>query len=415
MRGIALGLSGGLLGALLAGCVSAPAPVQSQTTRVVVARPVALPPPPPLASRPPPPVSAPPEEAVVEAPSAFASVAGWSDVDARPALAAFRESCRIWRGAEAGDLLSPNLPQYGTFADWRPACRALDAETATTADGARRYFEAHFAPVELSTPTDETGLLTGYYEPEVAVRRVPDRVFSEPVLAKPETDALRLQARADIDETTSRVIAYGKPIDVFFMQIQGSGRLRFEDGLTIRAAFAGHNGEPYTSIGRKLVEWGEIEAGKASKRNIEVWMEKAGPLRTEALMNENRRYIFFEEQAIPREGGVAKGPHSSGPLGAMRVPLTDMGSMAVDPRYHPYGTLAVLETTLPQRARDFRGRPATLLVAAQDTGGAIKGPLRGDLFFGAGAGAGSLAGVMKHPVRWTLLLPKAIAGEAPAS
>lgn len=407
-------ICGGLAALALVGCVSAPAPIESQTTRIVVAQPVALPPPPPLASRPPPPVKAPPTEPVVEAPSAFASVEGWSTLNAEPAFAAFRESCRIWRGAEDADMLSPNLPQYGTFGDWRPSCRAAD-QTGKTATQARAFFETHFAPVELSTPDDETGLLTGYYEPELTVRRTPDAEFSEPVLAKPKTDRLRLQERAKINSSTARVIAYGRPIDVFFMQIQGSGRIKFTDdeegGLTVRAAFAGHNGQPYSSIGRKLIAWGEIEKGKASKGNIEAWMENAGRARTTELMNTNKRYIFFEEQAIP----VRADGSQAGPRGAMRVPLTDMGSIALDPRYHPYGTLAVLETTLPQAPRDFRGKPETLLVVGQDTGGAIKGPLRGDLFFGPGKAAGDLAGVMKHPVRWTLLLPKAIAGTPPAS
>ena len=120
-------------------------------------------------------------------------------------------------------------------------------------------------------------------------------------------------------------------------------------------------------------------------------------------MNENPRYIFFTEQKIG-EG--------EGPRGAMRVPLTAMGSMAVDPRYHPYGTLAWLETIIPQTPGDYKGKASGVLVSVQDTGNAIRGPLRGDLFFGAGDVAGDRAGVMKHPVRWTILVPKSIAPQA---
>jgi membrane-bound lytic murein transglycosylase A len=363
---------------------------------VVIAQPEALPPAPPIITRPPPPIQEAPEEPVVERPSAFSQLVGWSTTDTAPAFAAFQRSCQIWQNATPSARLAPKLPQYGTFADWAPACAA----SATVTDP-RSFFEIHFAPVELATPTDSEGLLTGYYEPEISVRRVPDRTYSEPILAKPASASVQRLPRSKINANTSRVIAYGKPIDVFFMQIQGTGRIRYEDGLTLRAAYAGHNSKSYTSIGAKLVEWGEMTLSEASKGSIERWMENAGPMRARALMNENARYIFFEEQSIP-EG--------SGPQGAMRAPLTGMGSIALDPRYHPYGTVALLRTTLPQVPGDYRGAPANILVVGQDTGGAIKGPLRGDLFFGSGDYAGELAGVMKHPVGWTLLLPVAIAG-----
>jgi len=369
---------------------------ESSTTRVVIAEPKDLPPPPPIITRPPPPIQTPPEESVIERPSAFAQLAGWNQADPMPAFSAFKRSCQIWQNATPTDRLAPKLPQYGTFADWAPACAA-----AKVAGDPRTFFETHFAPVDLVTPTDSEGLLTGYYEPEISVRRVPDRTYSEPILAKPTSQAVQNLPRSKITANSSRVIAYGRPIDVFFMQIQGSGRIRYSDGRTIRAAFAGHNSKRYTSIGRKLIEWGELSKSQASKGNIEAWMEEAGPLRARALMNENARYIFFEEQSIPT---------GSGPQGAMRAPLTGMGSIALDPRYHPYGTVALLSTTLPQAPGDFHGKPANLLVVGQDTGGAIKGPLRGDLFFGSGNYAGELAGVMKHPVHWTLLLPVAIAG-----
>ena len=388
-----------LTGFALAACQTVPdaSPIPGHPTKRGVAQPVALPPAPPVAKRPPPPVDAAPEESVLERPSMFAALEGWEAIDAVPALEAFRRSCRIWEGADDGKELSPRLPQYGTFADWRPACRMAGKVRPSQA---RAFFEAQFRPVTIVTPEASDGLLTGYYEPELDVRRVADAEFSEPILARPKTDKLRLQPRSKISEATSRVIAYGRPADVFFMQIQGSGRIRFPDGLNIRAAFAGHNGHPYTSIGRKLIEWGELSKSKASKGAIEAWMADAGPMRTKSLMNENARYIFFEEQSIPE---------NTGPNGAMRVPLTDMGSVAVDPRYHPYGTVALLSTRVPARPGDYKGEPRHLLVVGQDTGGAIKGPLRADLFFGAGEAAGKLAGVMKHRTRWTLLLPKAIA------
>jgi len=232
------------------------------------------------------------------------------------------------------------------------------------------------------------------------VRKTPDAKYSEAILAKPKTEAVQNLERSQLGPHWSRVIAYGTPIDVFFMQVQGSGRIKFQDGTTLRAAYAGNNGKKYKSIGKVLVERGEMTLEEASKQAISDWMERAGPEKARELMNENPRYIFFTEQKIG-EG--------EGPRGGMRVPLTAMGSMAVDRRYHPYGTLAWLETTLPQYGGDFRGQPGGVLVSVQDTGNAIRGPLRGDLFFGAGDEAGDRAGVMKHPVRWTILVPKAIA------
>ena len=369
---------------------------------IVIAQPVLTPEPAPPPPAPPAAPSEPPEEPLVEAPDRFADLDGWAEADLAPALAAFRRSCASFLLADPAAALNPNLPQYGTYGDWRSACEALRPDTK-----ARAFFEAHFAPVALSTPGARDGLLTGYYEPEVEVRLTPDRTFSEPVLALPTDPAHRVLPRAAQGPHRARVIAYGRPIDVFFLQIQGSGRLRYADGRTLRAAYAGNNGHPYRSIGRVLIARGELSPNQSAKRDIERWMAEAGRQASRELMNENPRYIFFTEQAI-RPG--------EGPNGAMRVPLTAMGAAAVDPRYHPYGTLAFLQTRLPQRARDYRGQPAGVLVALQDTGSAIRGPLRGDLFFGSGPAAGARAGVMKHPVRWTLLLPRArVAADAPQS
>ena len=379
-----------------------PDPAVENPGVIVIAEPVETPPPAPPVPAPPPAPDAPPDEPVFEEPDRFADLTGWKTADHAPALAAFRRGCEAFGKADPASALNPNLPQYGTYADWQPACRA-----AATANNPLDFFETHFAPVTLSAARTGEGLLTGYYEPEVDVRVTPTAVYSEPVLALPDVVARRTLPRAQLGPQSARVIAYGKPIDVFFLQIQGSGRLRYGDGRVLRAAYAGNNGKPYRSIGRVLIERGELTKNKSAKRDIERWMARNGKAASRALMNENPRYIFFAEQAIvPGEG----------PAGAMRVPLTGMGSVAVDPRHHPYGTLAWLETRLPQKARDYKGQPSGLLVAMQDTGSAIKGPLRGDLFFGSGPAAGAKAGVMKHLVRWTLLLPKAIAPqESPAS
>jgi len=366
---------------------------------IVVAEPL---PKPPLVVEifaPPTPTAEPPIVEIFEQPKWYDTLTHWQNADVQPALTSFKRSCASFSKADPRAPLNPNLPEYGSYDDWQPACD----EALFVSDGtytARKFFEDEFEPTLISTAEGEVGLLTGYYEPEISVRKIPDTIYSEAILAKPQNEATLKLPRAEITPYSSRVIAYGKPIDVFFMQVQGSGRLKFSNGTSIRAAYAGNNGFTYKSIGKILVDRGEMTLEQASKQSISDWMERSGPEKTRALMNENPRYIFFAEQAI------AEG---EGPRGAMRVPLTDFGSIAVDQRYHPYGSLVWLETTLPQYGGDFRGRETGLLVSVQDTGNAIRGPLRGDLFFGSVDEAGDKAGVMKHPVKWTILVPKALA------
>ncbi|MEP3655710.1 MAG: MltA domain-containing protein [Litorimonas sp.] len=369
------------------------------------AQPLPTPPPAPRVQTPPPAPTEPPPEPVIEAPapSGFATLAFWANHDPTPALSAFVRGCETWVKADDTQYLNPNLPQYGTYGDWRLTCQsAAVLESVDPRPGdARQFFESWFTPVSLTTPAAADGLLTGYYEPEVDVRLSATTEFSEPILAKPKSDAAVKLPRAQVNASTSRVIAYGRPIDVFFLQVQGSGRLKYADGRVLRAAYAANNGQPYRSIGGVLIRRGELTREQASKQSIANWMHRNGPKAARDLMNENPRYIYFTEQSI-RPG--------EGPQGAMRVPLTGMGAIAVDPRYHPYGSLVWLETTLPAQPGDYRGQATGILVAAQDTGGAIKGPLRADLFFGSGDDAGDRAGVQKHRARWTILLPRNIAG-----
>lgn len=403
-------LSFAFLGSFAAACSTvpetptAPDPVIESPDVLTEAQPLPVPPPAPSVQTPPAAPSEPPPEPVIEAPapSGFAALPFWAEHDPTPALSAFVRGCETWAKADDAAFLNPNLPQYGRYGDWRQTCQSaavLQSVDPAPRD-ARQFFEGWFKPVSLTTPSDAEGLLTGYYEPEVEVRLSATSEFSEPILAKPTSDAAVKLPRAQVNANTSRVIAYGRPIDVFFLQIQGSGRLKYADGRILRAAYAANNGRTYRSIGGVLIARGELTREQASKQSIADWMVRNGPQAARDLMNENPRYIYFTEQSI-RPG--------EGPQGAMRVPLTGMGAIAVDPRYHPYGSLMWLETTLPVRPGDYRGQATGLLVAAQDTGSAIKGPLRADLFFGSGDEAGDRAGVQKHPVKWTILLPQTIA------
>lgn len=423
MRNISLGAFFSILSLAtgLTGCVTAPkdannpwseAPItdSGETSGPSEAQPLALPPSAPDVPAPRSPQPDPPEDVVVNAPLWYDNLPGWGEADTRPALTSFRRSCQSWVKADPDTYLNKNLPDYGTYRDWLPACAKVKL-TGLSEKAARDFFEDEFAPLSIKTLTEDVGTLTGYYEPEIEVRLKEDNTFSEPILAKPTNAAVLKRSRSEINANSSRVIAYGRPIDVFFMQIQGSGRLIYKDGRSLRAAYAANNGKPYKSIGRVLVERGEMKLSQASKQSIEAWMGKHGTKRTRELMNENPRYIFFAEQSVAVDNfGVEEGPR-----GAMEVPLTEMGSMAVDPRYHPYGSLMWLETKLPEFGGDYNGKEAGLLVSAQDTGKAIRGALRGDLFFGSGHEAGDRAGVMKHDVRWRLLVPKSIAPAQPVS
>jgi len=327
-------------------------------------------------------------------------LAGWNESDLTPALAAFARNCPIWEARDPQAAIMTTKPEFGQYEHWQNLCSVLPA--APYSDGlARWFFENYFLPSNLLSTDRLDGLLTGYYEPEIDVRARLDAEFSEPILEKPNQDNLRKQTRADIyrNQVDYKALAYGRPIDVFFMQVQGSGRIRFADGTVKRAAYGGNNGYKYKSIGGVLIRRGEVTREQASKQAIEEWMIRSGNSAARNLMNENPRYIYFGLQDIePGEG----------PSGSMRAPLTSMGSMAIDPKSRPYGVPVWLETTLPQFAGDYRGAPQSLLVIAQDSGNAIKGSARGDLFFGSGDVAGELAGVMKHDVTMTHLLPRSL-------
>ncbi|MGB3455545.1 MAG: MltA domain-containing protein [Litorimonas sp.] len=331
-------------------------------------------------------------EPLLERPDPFADLDGWDEADLMPALKAFQRSCPVLLKRPASRAVQSDDARYGRYRDWATVCRA-----AKLATNPRPFFESLFVPVTVSA---DEGLLTGYYETEIEARLTPDATYSEPILRLPESDAVRRLPRARLSADSAEVIAYGKPVDVFFLHVQGSGRLHLPDGRSLRVGYGGNNGHTYKSIGRVLIERGEMVRARSGKRSIEAWMEAAGPDAARELMNQNPRYIFFAEQEVAPD---------EGPRGAMQVPLTTMGSVAIDPAHRPYGVPVWLDTRLPRSASDSRGVRTGLLVVTQDTGNAIRGAARGDLYFGSGTQAGALAGTMKHPVRWTELVPRTLA------
>jgi membrane-bound lytic murein transglycosylase A len=316
----------------------------------------------------------------------YRDLSGWAEDDHAAALRAVAKSC----GSARGGALALGL----TDADWAEACAGA-AQIGRDRAAAQAFFVARFAPVLIEDGAPP--LVTGYYEPELTAARAYGGAFRHPIHRLPDDhpgDAPWLTraeiARGALAGRGLELAWLADPIEAYFLQIQGSGRLRMADGALLRVGFAARNGRPYVSIGRIMKAEGILRGAPITADAIKDWA-RAHPAAARALMDRNPSYIFFEEAS-----GLAP---ADGPRGAMALPLTPMRSVAVDPAYVPLGGPVWLETTGP------RG-PIRTLLAAQDTGSAIKGAQRADIFFGSGDGAGRLAGRMQAPGRLVALLPR---------
>lgn len=347
--------------------------------------------------------------------AAFADLPGWSTSDPRAALSAFQRSCTALVKKAEGEAMGS---YGGKVGDWRGVC-ATAAQTKPSA--ARAFFETAFTPVEVRAGRVKEGRFTGYYEPEIAGSRVRQGRFQIPVYGRPddlitvdlgafrpalagEKIAGRLEggklvpyaARAEIAAKGlphAPILFYANdPIQLFFLHIQGSGRVVFEDGSQARVAYASQNGQPYTAIGKTLIARGVPKNGM-SLQVIRAWLQ-SHPGEAEAVMNSDASFVFFELQPL--------GNATLGANGAQGVPLTPLASLAVDPRLHGLGTPVYVAGPWPLGH----------LFVAQDIGGAIRGPIRGDVYFGYGAKAEANAGTMNQMGRFYALLPKAVAQRA---
>ena len=312
---------------------------------------------------------------------------------------------------------------------WRDICTVADSIQRPDRETARRFFESSLTPYQLvDAEGREEGLITGYYEPLLRGSRKPSARYRHPVFGVPddllvvdltevypELKGMRLRGRLDGRRIVpyydrgqielgqaairGREIAWvDDAIELFFLQIQGSGRIALEGGETLRIGYADQNGHPYRSIGRLLVERGEMPLEKASMQGIQTWA-RANPARVTELLNQNASYVFFRE--LPAE--------LTGPLGALGVPLTARRSVAIDPRVVPLGAPVYLATTWP-----LSSRPLNRLMLGQDTGGAIRGAIRADFFWGFGPDAAREAGRMRQPLRMWVLLPNTFKIQDPA-
>lgn len=383
---------------LLAGCAAAPAPPKA---------PLACP---PCAACPVCPGVEPAKPAAKPLqPAEWGDLPGWTSDDPLPAFEAFRASCAT----------------LGKRTLWLATCEsagtAIVGAGDTASAAARAWFEAQFRPWALTNPDGgRDGLITGYYEPVVhgsRQRKVPHLtpVFGPPEdlivvdldTLYPELKHMRLRGRIEGRKLVPYLDRAGwaaqearrfgdallwvdDPIDFFFLQIQGSGQVALDDGSRVRIGYADQNGHPYRSIGKWLIEQGELQPHEASMQGIKRWAA-AHPQRLQELLNVNPSLVFFRE--LPATG--------SGPPGALGVPLIPERSIAVDPRHVPLGAPVWLATTRPNSEQAL-----TRLMLAQDTGGAIRGPVRADYYWGSGAEAGSNAGKMKQRGTMWVLLPR---------
>jgi membrane-bound lytic murein transglycosylase A len=356
-------------------------------------------------------------------PVSWNAIAGWAADDHVQAYKAFRVSCASIAGQR-----NPPDDSKALGASLREPCRAAKALEITEDAKARAFFEENFLPLQISRLGEDAGFVTGYYEPIIDGSRTQTDVYNVPVYRRPSNLFVRgfrqdspslpnkgqvfrkigrrklvpYYDRAEIED--GAIAGRGLEIcwlknqtDLLFSQIQGSARIRLEDGSTIRINYDAHNGYPYTAVGRVLIDLGIIPKEQMSMQKIREWMEQ-NPDGAKELRRQNRAYVFFHEVSLSDKDEA---------VGAQGVPLTPGRSIAVDNSLHVYGTLFFIEGELPIESAQSK-TPFRRLMVAQDTGSAITGPARADIYYGAGVEAGRISGRFRHSMRFVMLVPKSL-------
>jgi membrane-bound lytic murein transglycosylase A len=356
-------------------------------------------------------------------PLSWSAIAGWAADDHVQAYKAFRVSC-----ASIAAQHKPPEDSRALGASLREPCRAAKAQDVTDDAQARAFFEDNFLPLQISRLGEDAGFVTGYYEPIIEGSRTQTDVYNVPVYRRPSNlfvrgfkqDSPSLPNKGQVFRKIGRrkLVPYydrgeiedgaisGRGLeicwlknqtDLLFAQIQGSARIRLEDGSTIRINYDAHNGYPYTAVGRVLIERGIIPKEQMSMQKIREWMEQ-NPDGAKELRRQNRAYVFFHEVSLSDKDEA---------VGAQGVPLTPGRSIAVDSSLHVYGTLFFIEGELPIQSEQSK-TPFRRLMVAQDTGSAITGPARADIYYGAGVEAGRISGRFRHNMRFVMLAPKSL-------
>jgi membrane-bound lytic murein transglycosylase A len=356
-------------------------------------------------------------------PLAWTDMPGWGDDDHLAAYKAFRASCRPI-AAESG----PPSESKALGTSLRDPCRTAKGLEITDETRAKAFFEEHFLPLRISRLGEGEGFVTGYYEPVLDGSRTQTDVYNVPVYRRPSNLFVRgakqsanglpnkgqvfrkigrrklvpYYDRAEIED--GAIAGRGLEIcwlkeqtDLLFAQIQGSARVRLADGSTLRINYDAHNGYPYTPVGRILIDRGIIPKEQMSMQKIRDWMAQ-NPDGAKELRRQNRSYVFFREVQLSDKDEA---------VGAQGVPLTPGRSIAVDKALHVYGTPFFIEGELPIESEQSK-TPFRRLMIAQDTGSAIVGPARADLYFGAGADAGKVSGRLRHSMRFVMLVPRGL-------
>ncbi|WP_225161937.1 MltA domain-containing protein [Bradyrhizobium sp. BRP56] len=356
-------------------------------------------------------------------PLAWSNVAGWSADDHLAAYKAFRTSCKPIAGQQGAPADSKALGS-----SLRDPCRLAKGLALSDGVKAKDFFEQNFVPLRISRLGEDAGFVTGYYEPVLDGSRTQTDVYNVPVYRRPSNLFVRGKTQNSVGLPNGgavyrkigrrKLVPYydrgqiedgaiaGRGLeicwlksqtDLLFAQIQGSARIKLEDGTTLRINYDAHNGYPYTPVGRVLIDRGIIPKDQMSMQKIREWMEQ-NPDGANDLRRQNRSYVFFREVPLSDKDEA---------VGAQGVPLTPGRSIAVDKALHVYGTPFFIAGELPIESEQSK-TPFHRLMIAQDTGSAIVGPARADLYFGAGAEAGKVSGRLRHNMQFVMLVPRGL-------
>ena len=351
--------------------------------------------------------------------SSFADLPGWRGENFENFAQAYTRSCDRILKKDSQKLFGVDQ-QFGLAQEWQIACRKFTKVNKNDVASVRQFFEHNFIPYSAAAGNDPEGLFTGYYEASLKGSRTRKGPYQYPLRARPddlvmvnlgefheELKGQRIAGRVKGGnlkpyETHEQILAgqlpsgqdkplvwVDSPVDAFFIQIQGSGLVSLDDGTLMRVGYAGQNGHPYYAVGRELVKRGALRKDEVSLQTIRGWMAD-NPNEAQDLMITNKSYVFFREL----EG--------EGPEGGEGIPLTAHRSLAIDHSIIPYGMPIWLSAENPASSGETMNR----LMVSQDTGGAIRGPVRGDYFWGYGDAAEQMAGIMKSKGRYWFLLPK---------